>query len=157
MKKTILAFTLVATLFGCGSGAVTNEKAISGIVPYDVYKNCEDNGFETEKVRANGATTWINTNQIGDYSYRVETYTEDVSVVESVRATAIVTPNAEIENTKDFMKFASSIPYDGSNPEKVAKWLDENYNNDGAELTVGDVKFHLTANNDLLRVLMISK
>ena len=155
MKKTILIL-LSLILLSCGD--TENLNAIKGLMPVDVYLNMEKQGFSTKKTfNSEYGNSWDNVKNENGISYSVNTFSMDMNSVESIKATAIVSPPKKIEATKDFFKFVSSIPYDNSEPQKVINWLDSNFNNDKSSIIIGTAEFTIYNPSKLTRMLTIKK
>lgn len=134
------------------------DKFISGLAPVDVYLSLEKEGFTTTTNSSEYGNSWTSKQSIYGIDYTVETYSTNSNNVISVRATAIIDlTQKKIEATQQFLRYISSLPYDGSNPQEAGKWLVDNFNTDKATTTIGGAKFTLSAPSVALRMLTIEK
>lgn len=154
MKK-LLILPLLATLFACGTKE--NEKAIKGLAPIDVYMNLENMGYATDKSLGGDLKLWTNTKVVPGGKFIVETNSSDTKTVEFVRATAQVDVTGDINNTKDFFKFITSLPYEGSDYETSLKWLNENFNKKELDTVFNGVKFTLRSPSKMVKTLTLEK
>jgi hypothetical protein len=132
--------------------------SIPGLKPVDVYLSMEKQGFKTETIYGDQMHSWISKQSIPGIDYEVSMSGPDMDNVHNVRATAMIDPSQkEIAAAKQFFKYVSSIPYDGANPEKAIQWLEENYNNNDASITISNVKYTIKAPSLAVRMLIIEK
>ena len=141
------------------SQVITELKYISGLSPTDVYLNMEKQGFKTEKLLSKEyGNMWTNKKTIDGMDYTVQTYSSNINSVESVRATAMIDViNKDIVATQQFFMFISSLPYEGSEPQNAMDWVKDNFNNDKATITIGDVMFTISAPTKQARMLLMEK
>ncbi len=137
------------------------DKKIPGLTPVDVYLNLEKQDFETDKnFSSDYGNSWDCKKSYAGIDYTVNIYSSDnVTTVERVRATAMLNGQASktIIATKPFIEYISSIPYEGNEPNKVAEWLNKNFNNDKQSITISNVKFTIYAPTKMVRILDIEK
>lgn len=134
------------------------SRKLPGLMFVDVYLNMEEQGFKTTKTfSADYGNLWECKYDDQGISYSVSVFGKDASTVESVTATATIQDvlNKSILTTKPFFVFVSSLPYDGSNPEQIAQWIDQNFDNDKSTLTVSEVSFTIHAPTKFTRILSI--
>ena len=154
--KCIVLTIIASQLISCGKP--DNLKGIKGLMPADVYLNMEKTGFETNKnLTSNAGCTWENTKTIDGVEYRVVTFSSDINSVESVSANAMALPPKNASDAKQFLKFISSLPYNGSNAQEAGEWVDENFNSDKAEKVIGSAKFTIYAPSEFARMIRIEK
>lgn len=132
---------------------------IMGLSPVDVYLNMEKQGFVTEKrLSSEYGNFWISTESVPGIDYRVETYSSNVNNVENVRASAIVDLSQKyISATQQFFVFISSLPYNGADPQRAGRWIQDNFNNDKATIVIGDARFTIYAPTSACRMINIEK
>ncbi|MGR3790053.1 hypothetical protein ACUXZJ_11435 [Flavobacterium sp. TN-1] len=138
-----------------------NDKAIKGLMPVDIYMNLEKKGYQITKNHSAEYGNIINCkNSDSGIDYIVDVYGDNENPVLEVRATASLNgmdSEKKIIAVKPFIKYISSIPYEGSNPSKISDWLEKNFDNNGASIIVSDVKFTLNAPTKFVRMLNIQK
>ena len=142
------------------SNNVTQQKVIPGLQPVDVYLNMEKNGFETIKnLGSEYGNSWESKKSYDGFDYSVKIFSSNASTVESIKATAILKDirSGNIDNSKQFFIYVSSIPYDGSNPAEIKNWLMKNFNKDKTSITISNVKYTLLAPTKMVRTLLIEK
>jgi|SRR5690554_62215 len=154
MKKLLL-LPLLAMIFACGSKE--NENAIKGLVPYDVTKNFENQGFTFEKTRTEIGTSNKGVKNENGINYTVSCFGSDYKSVESVNADIFIQGDKNIIAGEQFLIFTASLPYESSKPEVAAKWIQRNYNNDKKDTIIGDVKFTVLAPSKVVRRLLLEK
>ena len=133
----------------------TEEKTL-GLNPADVYLNMEDQGFVTEKdLGGSDGNIWESKKTEAGIEYYASVFGYSATDAVEYRATTtILDPqNKTIEATRSFMTFAATVPYEGSNPEKLSAWVDENFNNDKESTTIGSAKITLHAPTDFYRAI----
>jgi hypothetical protein len=157
MKKYVL-FLLATACFSCGSKQ-ENLDGIVGLAPSNIYLNLENQGFET--VKNLGGTTngniWENKKTIDNIDYQVTTYSKDIQVVETIKATALADNADDIQSTMQFFAMISSAPYESAKPAEASTWVKNNFDNDKASKVIGDAKFTLYAPSNFARMLTIEK
>lgn len=136
-----------------------NSQYINGLNPVDVYLNLEKEGFKTEKqIGGEYGNSWISTQSYAGVDYKVETYSTNTQNVISVRATAMIdVTQKNIIATKQFMQFIATLPYENSQPEEAKSWVDRNFNNDKATITISDATFTIYTPSVAVRILTIEK
>ena len=158
MKKSILKLSFASLFILTSCGNIENEKSIKGLTPVDVYLNFEKQGFTTEKqIGGEDGNLWVSRLNQDNIDFNVTTYSTDVNSVESVRATAIINLNNEIEAVKQFIKYTSTLPYENSNPTAASNWIELHFNDNGADTTIGSANLKISAPSKLLRQLDITK
>lgn len=136
------------------------DKGIPGLAPVDVYLNFEKAGFKTEKELRDNGSFWYNDLSDNGIDYHVETYCErGVDAVDQVRITATrMEPQYnDVEDMKQFLKFACSIPYEGGDKNKTDKFIEKNFYKDRASIVVSGVKFTIYCPTEFLRMIDIEK
>lgn len=140
------------------SEAIVNENAISGLMPVDVYLNMEKEGFSTnDTYNAEYGCSWENSKEINGIQYRVLTFSNDASSVETITASAIVYPPKTIEASKYFFNFISSLRYDNANPQIASKWISDHFYDRKSSTVIGGVKFTLDCPTKFSRILFLEK
>lgn len=136
------------------------SKAIPGANPVNIYLDLEKKGYKIDKQYSKEyGNLWSCT--LKDYAvdYNVQIFSNDVTTIESVKVTASLTGN-EQKNTevlKPFISYIATMPYEGQDVGKVKKWLNENFNNDGASIVIGAAKFTIYGKTPFVRLLTIEK
>lgn len=154
MRKLIILMPLLL-LFSCDK---PNENAIPGLEPVDVYLNLEKQGFTTTKfLDSEYGNSWVSKMNIANIDYTVNTFSNDINSVETVRASASVTPPKKIIATQDFFKMISTLPYENSKPQEASIWIENNFDNDKATIEINGVRFTIHAPSNLGRMLDIEK
>ena len=78
------------------------------------------------------------------------------SKFQSLKATITVEAGYKhIEAGKYFIKYISSLPYDGSNNVAAVNWIDKHFDH-SADTIIGNVQFSLKAPSNYARLLIIS-
>ena len=149
---------MVFTFFAIASTEEDESAFIKGICPADIYTGLEGIGFTTDKVYNNEAGhLWTSTSKLGGIDYRVEIYSTKATKVISARGTAILDYNKDINNSIPFLVYLTSLQYENSNPQLAEQWVKDNFNNDKATTTIGEVKFTILAPTQFVRVLSLEK
>lgn len=164
MKRSLAILFTLAIMFSCTdakkpTGSQTLSSKIPGLMPVDVYLNMEKQGFKTTKTfSAEYGNLWESKYDDNEINYSVSTFSKDTSSVESVKATAtLVNMNKSILASKQFFIFVSSVPYEGSNPNQIGKWIEDNFNMDKATMTISKVKFTIYVPTKSARILTIER
>lgn len=156
MKRIIFSTLLIFLTVGFPNLSFA-QKTIKGIMPSDVYLNMEKQGFTTVKDFDSLGNCWTNKKNYSGIDYQVLTFSSSgISGVDNVRATVLIdATQKKISATLPFFIFVSSLPYDGSNPQQAAKWIQSNFNKNKATTVIGGVKFTLLAPSTLIRIMII--
>lgn len=78
--------------------------------------------------------------------------------VQNFRASIMVEPGIEnIQSGLFMIKFLAGAKYDTCDPVRAENWAQENYDNDGATITIGDARFTINAPSEYVRMLTIDK
>jgi len=123
-------------------------KVISGIVPSDIYLGFEKNGFKTTKKIGTEGSFFYSDFSSNGIEYHVTVFcSEGVSGITSVRlqATRIEPQLNDLNDIKPFLKFGCSLPYDGSDQQKISSFIDEYYNKDKASIVISGIRFTIFA------------
>lgn len=129
---------------------ISNSKYIDGLLPADVYGNMNSRGFKTEILPATGmGHLWISKMSQNNFYYEVTAWSEDDDKkVESIKATAICDSTDYISETVQFFQMVSTLPYDNAKPQRAARWVLENFDQNNATITISGVKFTLFSNSE---------
>ena len=137
---------------------VNNKKFIQGIKPVDVYGNFENKGYKIDKQISTDGSFFICSSAENGIDYEVKTYCEDnVEDVTSGRLTATRTSPQfnEVLDMKPFLKYGCSLPYDGSNGEKINAFIETNYFKNKASIVISGVKFTIFSPTEYVRMIDI--
>ncbi|MES2389269.1 MAG: hypothetical protein V4543_14810 [Bacteroidota bacterium] len=133
---------------------------IEGLQAADIYANLEKKGYKVEKfIDSDGAIYECSADQNG-INYQVEVgCTKSVSDVTEIglMATRVDYEYTDVEDMKPFLKYGCSIQYNGSDYVKISRFIDENYNVDGASTVISGVRFTIHSKNEYIRTVSISK
>lgn len=142
-----------------GSTAEAAGNFIPGLAPVDVYMNMEKQGFTTEKLfDAEYGNSWISTKQFDGLDCRVSAFSTNTSNVVSVRATAMIdVVNKEPASSQLFIRFVSTLPYEGADPQKAQQWVVNNFDKHQADTVIGGAKLTMLAPSRAVRELLIEK
>lgn len=134
------------------------ELGLKSISPADIYPNFEEKGFTIDKqISADGSFFYCTKEQSG-IKYDITIFSENnINEVTEIKINAYrKQPNLNtVEDMKQFLKYAVSIPYDGADVEKVQKFIEENYNNHKANITISGVKFTIYCSSEFVRLVTI--
>jgi hypothetical protein len=128
-------------------------------MPVDVYLNMEKQGFTTEHIfdTENNFYGWTCKHSVEGLDFRVEVSGNKVDNVNFVRATAMIDPAFKRpEAALPFIKYVSSIPYDGSIPTRAVEWVSSHFNKDKAKTSIGGVTFEIYAPTVGARILVMT-
>lgn len=131
---------------------------IPGIEPVDVYLNLKNEGFKIDKTfNPEFGNSWECKKQIDGIDMYVNIYSPNsASKFQSLKATITVEAGYKhIEAGKYFIKYISSLPYDGSNNVAAVNWIDKHFYH-SADTIIGNVQFSLKAPSNYARLLIIS-
>ncbi|PMD99391.1 hypothetical protein BWI97_00075 [Siphonobacter sp. BAB-5405] len=156
MKNYLL---LLLVLLGFACAKTKPVEAIGGIKPVDIYTRLEKEGYTTLKnIGGKSGNSWTNRKSTDSTEYMIVTMSSDVNTVESVKATATITPGKNIRNTLPFFVLIGTLPYDGADPSGAIRWLETNFDTKKQiETTIGDATFTLLSPSASSRVLRIEK
>lgn len=128
----------------------SNSKYIDGLLPADVYGNMNFRGFKTEILPSTGmGHLWISKKSQDGFYYDVTAWSEDDDKkVESIKATASCDSIGYISFTLEFFQMVSTLPYENAEPQRAARWVLENFDQNNATITIGGVKFTLFSNSE---------
>ncbi len=133
-----------------------DTKYIAGLRPEDVYLHFEKQGFTTKK-EVGGAygNFWTSTARMGDFNYKVQTFSHNNINVETVTITLKATPPAETNSCNSCYELLSSTPYPGKNPADALKFLLANVDIDDASTIIGGVEWNMTAPTKGVRTITL--
>jgi len=116
---------------------------IPSLVAADVYLNFENKGFKIDKQIKNEYTSILCTLSERKIKYTVDI--EGCSPTELIEITALVLDYSgnNLKETTAFFGYVATLQYEGAEPEKARQWVRENIDKDGAEITIGSVKFNI--------------
>lgn len=137
-----------------------NDNSISGLDPQTSYLALKEMGFSKNTNYGDEyGISWDCTKYDYGISYIVNIYAQDASNdAQSFRLNIMVEPGIEdISKGLWMMKELSGVKYDTSNPSVARDWVEANYNNDGATITIGDAVYTINAPSDYVRMMTISK
>lgn len=139
----------------------SNDTSIKGLMPVDIYLNLENKGYTITKNHSLEYGDLINCkNSSAGIDYLVNISGNNQNPVEQVRASATINglePTKQIIAAKPFIKYISSIQYEGNDANKVAEWIEKNFDNDKSTIEVSNVKFTINAPTKFVRMLSIQK
>ncbi len=140
---------------------VAPDNSIKGIMPVDVYLNLEKAGYNIDKqLSSKDGCFWTCTYSEAGIDYYVRVSSTTSSTVEEIRVMGSLNgsePTKKIISVKPFLKYIASVPYEGSNPQKVAEWLENNFNKNGSTIDISGVRFTLNFSSKFGRVINIEK
>lgn len=161
MKKLFL-LAIAATLFvGCGGSdsktekKVENPNAIKGLPPSDVYLNMQNQGFDYKKTENEEGIMWENHLVVGNFDYRVQTFSRTDDAVESVRVIITTTPPDKAYEAESFIGMIATLPYPTNDFDKTNKWLAKNISKDKATTVIGDARWTIYAPTKWARTIYV--
>lgn len=137
------------------------DNSIKGLMPVDIYLNLENKGYSVDKqITSKEGCFWTCTKSEAGLDYYVRVASMNTSLVDEVRISATINgsePNKQIIAVKPFLKYVSSFQYQGSDANKVANWIEENFNKEKSVLEVSGVQFTINASkfNRVINVVKI--
>lgn len=138
------------------SGEEVASDLIPGLNPVDVYLSLENRGFTVKKDFGQGYAIWTCVQKFPSVELSADVQGPSATEVNMVRAMVMADG---VEKTalagRDFVAYVASAPYKGSQPQVAHDWVIENYDMDGATLTIGGVIFTMKAPSVLYRMLII--
>ena len=157
--KPLLPVIACLMLFSCSNSSEEPAdkdsdapKFIPGIAAVDVYGNFEKQGFTVDKKLEGHQCTFTCDRVDGDKVYTVRALGKNPSSIDKVEATVVFPKKEEV--VKQFIGYAASVPYTGSNPTAATQWATDHFN-EGGDTTIGSVRFVLTARSSTARVLAL--
>ena len=158
MKPLLSLFACLA-LFSCTNSSEQTTKAaedapkyIPGLQAVDVYGNFEKKGFTTNKDIAADHSTFTSSMTDGEKVYTVRALGAKPSSINKIEASVTFSNPDAI--SKQFIGFAASVPYTGSNGTAATQWATDHFDK-GGDTTIGTVRFVLTAASPTARVLAL--
>ncbi len=133
-------------------------KGLKSLAPADVYPNFEENGFKIDKKISMDGSFFYCTKEFKGIRYDVSIYSEDnVNEITEMRIQAdrINIGNTSKEDMKQFLKYGVSLPYDQADVEKVQNFIDKNYYNNKASISISGVKFTIYCPTEFMRLVTI--
>ena len=129
---------------------------IPGLTAVDVHGNFTNRGFTLTKDFSDSENLiWRCVEETGQHKMTVEAFGASVTRITLVRATFSNYSRADTDRScREFMAYAASVPYEGSDPERAQRWVEANL---GAarETTIGGVTFELIPSAPRVRMLTI--
>lgn len=153
MKKLLIVFIGVL-LSACSND---DPKAIKGLEHSDLYLNLKDKGFTDESNVTDLGVSHISQKESFGAKYQVSSIGTSKYLY---GYTASVTADYDLSKNIDanqFLQFVTTLPYDGSQPEVIRLWVENNYNETSKDTIIGGVKFELKAPTKFTRLLQVSK
>lgn len=135
-----------------------SEIGLKSISPADIYPNFEEKGFMIDKQISTDGSFFYCTKEQSGIKYDVTIFSENnINEVTEIKINAFRNqPNLNTaEDMKSFLKYAVSIPYDGSDVDKIQKFVEENYNNHKANITISGVKFTIYCSSEFVRLIKV--
>jgi|GEM_PF-4868388 len=136
----------------------SNYEGLKSISPADIYPNFQEKGFSIDKQISTDGSFFYCTKEYGGIKYDVTIYAENnVNEVTEIKLNAYRNQANlnSVEDMKPFLKYAVSIPYDGADVEKVQNFIDENYDNNKASITVSGVEFIIYSPSKFVRLVTV--
>ena len=128
---------------------VISAAGIPGMSPVDIYLDLEKKGYTIDKQYLPNEGTMYNCD-LKEFAvtYSVRIFKNEKDLVEEVKIAASLTgqDNKNISAVKPFIKYISTVPYEGSNTAKITQWIEDNFNKDGASIVIGKAKFTISGN-----------
>jgi hypothetical protein len=128
---------------------ISTAKGIIGMSPVDVYLDLEKKGYAIDKQYIPNEGTMYNCDKKEfAITYNVRMFKNENDLVEEVRIAASITgqDNKSIVAVKPFLKYISTVSYEGSDTSKITQWIEENFNKESASIVIGKAKFTLSGN-----------
>lgn len=139
---------------------VPKDNGIEGLNAVDIYLNLEEKGYTIDKqyTSKEGTLYYCDKKEIA-IEYNVTMFKNTNDKVEEVKISATLTglENKKIIAVKPFLKYVSTVQYEGSNNSKITRWIEDNFNNDKASIIIGQAKFSIFAPSEFTRLVLIEK
>lgn len=137
------------------------SQVIPGANPVDIYLNLENKGFKIDKQLGGSekGCFWFCDKSESGFDYNVTISSMTPGEIEQVKISAFINgsdPDKKIIAIKPFLKYVSTLPYEGSDTNKVTNWIEENFNKDKASIVIGGAKFTMNASK-FMRLIYIEK
>lgn len=164
----LVVMALIARFAGQKKNAEVTEaspkeienKAIPNANPVDIYTNLEKKGYKIDKkLSSKDGFFWYCDKSESGIDYNVTIASSGVSEIEQIKITANLNgsdPDKKIIAVKPFLKYVSSFPYKENDTQKVADWIEENFNKDKSSITIGTAKFTINGSK-FMRLITVEK
>jgi hypothetical protein len=157
----LLTLTLCIILFSCsGSPDKTDEtaddaksKTIPGITAVDVHGNFTNKGFTLKDDIGAKSSTWTCHSTDGDKDYTVKIFGSSASAIDRIDA-MVIFEKPDV-NSRQFIGYAASVTYTGSNGPAATQWATDRFDT-GGDTTIGSVRFVLIKGNETSRILKMN-
>lgn len=137
------------------------DNTIPGANPVDIYLNLESKGFKIQKQLGGSekGCFWYCDKSESGFDYNVTIASMAPGEIEQVKISVNINgsdPDKKIIAIKPFLKYVSTLPYEGSDTNKVTNWIEENFNNNKASIVIGGAKFTMNVSK-FMRLVYIEK
>lgn len=140
------------------AGVISNT--IPGANPVDIYLNLENKGFKIDKqLGGSKGCFWYCDKSESGFDYNVTIASMAPGEIEQVKISVNINgsdPDKKIIAIKPFLKYVSTLPYEGSDTNKVTNWIEDNFNKDKASIVIGGAKFTMNTSK-FMRLIYIEK
>jgi hypothetical protein len=151
---------LLPLIFSCGSkkakevtvGGV-KTKPIPGLTASAVHDNFTKKGFKLDKTMDGDLSVWTSVENNEMHEFKVATSSTSTNNLISVQASVVSMLTLD-QAAKDFMGNAAFIQYKYADPQKAKEWVMANLDR-GGSISIGDVTFQVSVNNETSRTLKI--
>jgi hypothetical protein len=157
----MLILVLCIGLFSCSgnpdkASETTDDakpKTIPGLTAVDVHGNFTNKGFTLDKNIGAESSTWTCHSADGDKDYSVKIFGKSASDID--RIDAMVMFAEPDNNSRQFIGYAASVTYTGSNGPAATQWATDHFDT-GGDTTIGSVRFVLIKGNETSRILKMN-
>lgn len=136
------------------------DNTIPGANPVDIYLNLEKKGFKIDKqLGGSKGCFWNCEKSESGFDYNVTIASMAPGEIEQVKISVNINgsdPDKKIMAIKPFLKYVSTLPYEGSDTDKVTNWIEESFNIDKASIVIGKAKFSMHTSK-FMRLIFIEK
>ena len=168
----IIGFLIVLTLFSKvlsgnepqvavkAAEPITSKKGIEGLNAVDIYLDLEKKGYTVDKqYNSKDGTLYFCDKKETAIEYNVTMFKNTSDKVEEIKISGTLTglDNKNIIAVKPFLKYISTVQYEGSDTAKITQWIEDNFNNDKASTIIGEAKFSIFAPSQFTRLVVIEK
>jgi hypothetical protein len=132
--------------------------AIPGLAAVDMYGNLTNKGFKLQTAygdRSTG-TSWTCKSTESGCDLTADCYGETPTAIQNIRGIVENTNQGDpIPVAKEFLGYLATLPYDGSDPAKAKKWV-EDHVGEVTETVIGGVRFELKGSR-FVRMLIMTR
>lgn len=121
-----------------------NFYVIPDMIAADIYSNFENKGFKVDKqIKSDHTSIYCELSLPSEKFTVIVTGCSPEEII-AIEATAIDYSGNNQKEAEEFLGYVATSQYKNSEPEKAKKWIQDNFDKDGASTIIGGVAFSIS-------------